>query len=123
MQPYAASLMTAAVKGMESGGTVILNIDEFGAGSLKKAGYTTSPLEDGTLAGYDIGLTRAISEAVTVPVIASGGAGTLDHLVDAVSEGGADAVLCASIFHYGEFTVGQAKAYMAQQGIPMRDDA
>ena len=65
-------------------------------------------------------LTRAVADAVPVPVIASGGVGTLDHLADGVSLGGADAVLAASIFHYGEFTVGQAKARMAARGIPVR---
>ena len=68
-------------------------------------------------------LTRAVSDAVAVPVIASGGVGTLQHLADGVTQGRADAVLAASIFHYGEFTVGQAKAFMAAQGIPMRDGA
>ncbi len=64
--------------------------------------------------------TRAVSDAVDVPVIASGGVGTLDHLADGVQQGGADAVLAASIFHYGEFTVAQAKARMAERGIPVR---
>ena len=78
---------------------------------------------DGTKQGFDLELTRAVSDAVPVPVIASGGVGTLQHLADGVLKGRADAVLAASIFHYGEFTVGQAKAYMAQQGIPMREGA
>jgi cyclase len=75
---------------------------------------------DGTRAGFDLELTRAVSDAVTVPVIASGGVGNLEHLADGIQKGGADAVLAASIFHYGEYTVAQAKAYMAQRGIPVR---
>ena len=70
--------------------------------------------------GFDLELTRAVADAVAVPVIASGGVGNLDHLADGVQQGGADAVLAASIFHYGEFTVGQAKALMARDGIPVR---
>jgi cyclase len=76
---------------------------------------------DGTEDGYELALTRRVADAVDIPVIASGGAGTLDHLVDAVEQGGADAVLCASIFHYGQYTVGQAKARMAEAGIPVRE--
>ena len=75
---------------------------------------------DGTKAGYDLALLRAISEAVTVPVVASGGAGTLQHLADAVTQGKADAVLAASIFHYGDYRIAQAKEFLADQGIPMR---
>jgi cyclase len=75
---------------------------------------------DGTKSGFDLALTRAVSDAVGVPVIASGGVGDLDHLADGVQTGGADAVLAASIFHYGEFTVGQAKSHMAARGIPVR---
>jgi cyclase len=75
---------------------------------------------DGTNDGYDIELTRAVAEAVPVPVIASGGAGTLEHLNEAIADGGADAVLCASIFHYGTFTVHEAKERMAVAGIPVR---
>jgi cyclase len=75
---------------------------------------------DGTKDGYDLELTRAVAEAVNVPVIASGGAGTLEHLVEVVVKGGADAVLAASIFHYGEYTIHQAKEYMAARGIPVR---
>jgi cyclase len=75
---------------------------------------------DGTKAGYDIPLTRALSEAVEVPVIASGGAGTLDHLVDVLKEGKASAVLAASIFHFGEFTIAETKKYLAEAGLPVR---
>jgi imidazole glycerol-phosphate synthase subunit HisF len=87
-----------------------------GAGEI----LLTSMDRDGTRAGFDLALTRAVSDAVTVPVIASGGVGTLDHLADGVQQGGADSVLAASIFHYGEHTVGEAKALMAARGIPVR---
>jgi imidazole glycerol-phosphate synthase subunit HisF len=87
-----------------------------GAGEI----LLTSMDRDGTKAGFDLELTRAVSDAVSVPVIASGGVGTLDHLADGIQSGGADAVLAASIFHYGEYTVGQAKARMAERGIPVR---
>ena len=87
-----------------------------GAGEI----LLTSMDRDGTKSGFDLALTRAVSDAVSVPVIASGGVGTLEHLADGVQTGGADAVLAASIFHYGEFTVGQAKACMAARGIPVR---
>ena len=75
---------------------------------------------DGTKSGFDLALTRAVSDAISVPVIASGGVGNLDHLADGVSLGGADAVLAASIFHYGEFTVRQAKQHLQARGIPVR---
>jgi cyclase len=94
-------------------------VTELGAGEI----LLTSMDRDGTKQGFDLELTRAVSDAVPVPVIASGGVGTLQHLADGVLKGRADAVLAASIFHYGEFTVGQAKAFMAQQGIPMREGA
>lgn len=87
-----------------------------GAGEI----LLTSMDRDGTKSGFDLQLTRAVADAVPVPVIASGGVGSLDHLADGVQQGGADAVLAASIFHYGEFTVGQAKARMAERGIPVR---
>jgi cyclase len=87
-----------------------------GAGEI----LLTSMDRDGTKSGFDLALTRAVSDAVPVPVIASGGVGNLDHLADGVQQGGADAVLAASIFHYGEYTVGQAKARMAERGIPVR---
>ena len=89
---------------------------EYGAGEI----LLTSMDRDGTKSGFDLALTRAVSDAVPVPVIASGGVGTLDHLADGIQTGGADAVLAASIFHYGEFTVGQAKQHMAGRGIPVR---
>jgi cyclase len=80
----------------------------------------TSMDRDGTRSGFDLALTRAVSDAVSVPVIASGGVGTLDDLAQGVSVGGASAVLAASIFHFGQYTVSQAKAYMAEQGIAVR---
>jgi cyclase len=76
--------------------------------------------KDGTKSGFDLALTRAVSNAVPVPVIASGGVGNLDHLADGIQQGGADAVLAASIFHYGEFTVRQAKERMRERGIAVR---
>ena len=91
-------------------------VEEKGAGEI----LLTSMDRDGTRAGFNLPLTRAISDAVSIPVIASGGVGTLDHLVDGVREGGASAVLAASIFHFGEFTIGEAKAHMAAAGIPVR---
>ena len=89
---------------------------ECGAGEI----LLTSMDRDGTKIGFDLELTRAVSDAVPVPVIASGGVGALQHLADGIRLGGADAVLAASIFHYGEFTVGQAKALLARQGIAVR---
>ena len=83
----------------------------------------TSMDRDGTKAGYDIALTRAVADAVKVPVIASGGVGTLDHLVEGIRDGHATAVLAASIFHFGEHTVREAKDYMAKAGLPIRMDA
>jgi len=80
----------------------------------------TSMDRDGTKIGFNLALNKAISEAVDVPIIASGGVGNLQHLVDGVKLGGADAVLAASIFHYGEFTVNQAKHYMRDNGIEVR---
>jgi cyclase len=87
-----------------------------GAGEI----LLTSMDRDGTKAGFDLELTRAFSDALDIPVIASGGVGTLQHLVDGVLVGHADAVLAASIFHYGEYTVGQAKEAMARAGIEVR---
>jgi len=88
----------------------------FGAGEI----LLTSMDRDGTKSGFDLPLTRAVSDAVPVPVIASGGVGALEHLSDGIRIGGADAVLAASIFHYGEFTVAQAKAVLARDGIAVR---
>ena len=89
---------------------------DYGAGEI----LLTSMDRDGTKSGFDLGLTRAISDAVNVPVIASGGVGNLQHLVDGIKEGGADAVLAASIFHFGEYSIPEAKAYMREQGIEVR---
>ena len=89
---------------------------DYGAGEI----LLTSMDRDGTKAGFDLALTRAMSEAVPVPVIASGGVGNLQHLADGVTEGKADAVLAASIFHFGEYTIRQAKEFMAEQGIEVR---
>jgi cyclase len=89
---------------------------EHGAGEI----LLTSMDRDGTKIGFDLELTRAVADAVDVPVIASGGVGTLEHLADGITKGGADAVLAASIFHYGQHTVGEAKALMARDGIPVR---
>jgi cyclase len=90
---------------------------ERGAGEI----LLTSMDRDGTSDGYDLALTRAVSAAVTVPVIASGGAGELEHLAQALSQGGADAALCASIFHYSRHTIPEAKAYLAAAGVPVRE--
>lgn len=90
--------------------------EALGAGEI----LLTSMDRDGTKNGYDIRLTKAICKAVNIPVIASGGAGTLDHLVEALTDGTADAVLAASIFHFGEYRIEEAKAYLAQRGIPVR---
>ena len=91
-------------------------VDELGAGTI----LPTSMDADGSRAGYDIPMTRAIADAVSVPVIASGGAGTLEHLYEAITEGHADAVLVASIAHYGTYTIRQMKEYLASRGIPVR---
>ena len=93
-------------------------VERLGAGEI----LLTSMDRDGTRQGFDLELTRAVSDAVGIPVIASGGVGTLQHLADGVTMGRADAVLAASIFHFGEFTVREAKAFMAAQGIPVRLD-
>jgi imidazole glycerol-phosphate synthase subunit HisF len=93
-------------------------VADLGAGEI----LLTSMDRDGTKAGFDLALTRAISEAVTIPVVASGGVGTLDHLVEGITIGKASAVLAASIFHFGTFTIGEAKRHMAKAGIPMRLD-
>nr|AAC46105.1 cyclase [Rhodobacter capsulatus] len=92
------------------------HVEAKGAGEI----LLTSMDRDGTKAGFNLPLTRAIADAVKIPVIASGGVGTLDHLVEGVTEGHASAVLAASIFHFGTYTIGEAKAHMAPAGIPMR---
>jgi cyclase len=91
-------------------------VQALGAGEI----LLTSMDKDGQKSGFDLGLTRAVTDALDIPVIASGGVGNLQHLADGVTLGGADAVLAASIFHFGEYTVQQAKAYMAAQGIEVR---
>ncbi|MNE28702.1 Imidazole glycerol phosphate synthase subunit HisF [compost metagenome] len=91
-------------------------MEDFGAGEI----LLTSMDQDGVKSGYDLGVTRAISEAVGIPVIASGGVGNLEHLAAGILEGKADAVLAASIFHFGEYTVPEAKAYLASRGIVVR---
>lgn len=93
-----------------------IKMTAFGAGEI----LLTSMDHDGVKKGFDVGLTRAVSEAVSVPVIASGGVGNLQHLVEGITDGHADAVLAASIFHFGEYTVGDAKQYMAERGIEVR---
>jgi cyclase len=93
-----------------------LRMVEYGAGEI----LLTSMDRDGTKIGFDLALTRAISDAVSVPVIASGGVGDLQHLVDGVLEGGADAVLAASIFHFAEYSIAEAKQYMAERGVEVR---
>jgi cyclase len=93
-----------------------IKMADFGAGEI----LLTSMDQDGVKSGYDLGVTRAISDAVQIPVIASGGVGNLQHLVDGVVQGGADAVLAASIFHFGEFTVPEAKRFMQAQGVEVR---
>ena len=90
-----------------------------GAGEI----LLTAMDRDGTKSGFDLGLTRAVSDAVSVPVVASGGVGTLDHLVEGVTKGGASAVLAASIFHFGIFSIAQAKAHLAEAGVPVRQTA
>jgi len=90
--------------------------EERGAGEI----LLTSHDRDGTKDGYDLDLTRAVSEAVRIPVIASGGAGNLEHLYEGLTLGAADAVLAASIFHYQEYTIRQAKAFLSERGVPVR---
>jgi cyclase len=91
---------------------------DLGAGEI----LLTSMDRDGTKAGYDLGLTRAVADAVRAPVVASGGVGTLDHLVEGIRDGGAGAVLAASIFHFGTFSIAEAKAHMAKAGLAIRLD-
>jgi len=109
------------------GGRTATGIDavDFATGAVARGAgelLVTSMDRDGTRAGFDLALTRAIADSVSVPVIASGGVGTLDHLVEGIVEGHATAVLAASIFHFGTFTVAEAKAHMQAAGIPMRLD-
>ncbi|MDB5364361.1 MAG: hisF [Rhodospirillales bacterium] len=92
-------------------------VASLGAGEI----LLTSMDRDGTRSGFDLALTRGVSDAVTIPVIASGGVGTLDHLVEGIREGGASAVLAASIFHFGQFTIADAKRALAEAGLPVRD--
>jgi imidazole glycerol-phosphate synthase subunit HisF len=92
-------------------------VERLGAGEI----VLTSMDADGTKDGYDLEITRAVSDAVTIPVVASGGAGKPEHLADAIALGGADAALAASIFHYGEFTIGETKRVMRDRGIPVRE--
>lgn len=94
----------------------VRKLEQLGAGEI----LLTSMNKDGTKSGFDLALTRAVSDAISIPVIASGGVGSLQDLADGIQLGHADAVLAASIFHYGQHTVREAKEYMAQQGIPMR---
>src|SRR5690606_27862119 len=94
-------------------------VERLGAGEI----VLTSMDADGTKSGYDLAMTRAVGEAVTIPVVASGGAGHPEHLRAALVEGGADAALAASIFHYREFTIAQAKNYLARHGVPVRQRA
>jgi cyclase len=91
-------------------------VADLGAGEI----LLTSMDADGTKEGYDMDLVRAVSEAVSIPVIASGGAGKLEHMADVLQEAGADAVLAASIFHFGEYTVGDVKRFLAEHGVPVR---
>ena len=94
-------------------------VEELGAGEI----LLTSMDADGTKAGYDMDLVQAVSDAVGVPVIASGGAGKLEHIADVLLHAGADAVLAASIFHFGEYTVGDVKRFLAERGVPVRPEA
>ncbi len=96
----------------------VRKMDDFGAGEI----LLTSMDRDGTKSGYDLALLRAVTDAVSVPVIASGGVGTLDHMVDGVREGHASAVLAASIFHFGTYSIGETKRHMADAGLAMRMD-
>ncbi|MGL5116946.1 MAG: imidazole glycerol phosphate synthase subunit HisF, partial [Beijerinckiaceae bacterium] len=96
----------------------VRKVADYGAGEI----LLTSMDRDGTKSGFDLSLTRAVSDAVSIPVVASGGVGSLDHFVDGVIEGRASAVLAASVFHFGTFTIGEVKRHMAAAGIPVRLD-
>ena len=93
-----------------------LNVEKLGAGEI----VLTSMDADGTKDGYDLEITRAVADAVEIPVVASGGAGSAEHLYDALTAGGASAALAASIFHYGEYTIDETKHYLAEKGVPVR---
>ena len=114
----ADELMFLDITASHEGRGAILDVVALGAGEI----LLTSMDRDGTRNGYDIALTRAIAGAVSVPVIASGGVGNLDHLVDGIRKGHATAVLAASIFHFGEFTIREAKDHMVRNGLAMRLD-
>jgi hypothetical protein len=120
LQPHEDAFLGEIALGLGDGvGALVEDAGgEHGVGEL----LVTSMDRDGTKAGYDLELLRAISDAVSVPVIASGGVGTLDHMVEGIRDGHATAVLAASIFHFGTYTVGQAKRYMSDHGIAMRLD-
>ena len=113
-----SSPMAGAIRPASTRSNMRRTVAAHGAGEI----LLTSMDRDGTKQGFDIALTRAISDSVNIPVVASGGVGNLDHLVAGIREGHASAVLAASIFHFGEFTVRQAKDYMAKAGLPMRLD-
>ena len=110
--------MAAASRPASTRSNMRKEVVALGAGEI----LLTSMDRDGTKSGFDIALTRAMSDAVKVPVIASGGVGTLDHLVEGIRDGHASAVLAASIFHFGEHSVREAKDHMAKAGLPMRLD-
>ncbi|GAI89777.1 unnamed protein product, partial [marine sediment metagenome] len=120
---HSSSQVSSTFEVLVSGGTKPTGIDavewaqrveDLGAGAILPTSIDT----DGTQAGYDIAMTRAIADAVNLPVIASGGAGTLEHLYQAITQGKADAVLVASIVHFGKYTIAQIKEYLAERGIP-----
>ena len=113
-----SSPMAGAIRPGSTRSTMRARWSALGAGEI----LLTSMDRDGTRQGFDLALTRAIADAVTVPVIASGGVGNLDHLVEGVRDGHASAVLAASIFHFGEYSIRQAKEHMARAGLPMRLD-
>ena len=119
-QPSASKWEVYIYGGRKAAGIDVIEwvkkVEQLGAGEI----LLTSMDKDGTQSGYDIELTKAVSEAVNIPVIASGGAGTLEHLYEGLSKGKADAVLAASIFHYGTFKVKQTKRYLARRGLPIR---
>ena len=113
---YWTNLMMSCKKVVEECVEWAKKVEALGAGEI----LLTSMDCDGTKAGYDIPLTRAVADAVSIPVIASGGAGTLEHFYEGLTEGGADAVLAASLFHYKELEISQVKDYLAGKGVPVR---